>query len=210
MGDLIHLVDRMAYRTLAGSGARTAFFFDLACPFSYLAAERVERILGDVDWVPVRDLSSTPTPTPLRVEQAERRASELRLPISWPDPFPTDCTAAMRAAVFAAEHGVGRRFALAALRLAFCGGYDLADLDTVATAAEAAGLTVEACMQATQDPGRDAQLEIAARGLRAREIETLPAIRVDKRWFQGERAVAEASALLRARTVLERPLAPAG
>ena len=209
MGELILLADRIANRTLASSGARTAFFFDLACPFSYLAAERVERILGDVEWVPVHRTLST-SRTPLWVERAERRAHELRLPISWPDPFPTDCTAAMRAAVFAAEQDVGPRFALAALRLSFCGGYDLADLDIVAAAAEAAGLSVEACMLATQDPGRDARLELAARGLRARGIETLPAIRVGKRWFQGERAVAEASALLRARTVLERPLAPAG
>ncbi len=30
-----------------------AFFFALDCPLCYLAAERVERALGEIDWVPV-------------------------------------------------------------------------------------------------------------------------------------------------------------
>ena len=51
MGDVIMLWERLADRPSIGA-SRSAFFFDLGCPFSYLTAERVERALGDVDWVP--------------------------------------------------------------------------------------------------------------------------------------------------------------
>ena len=52
MGQLIVLAERLADRSRPGPGHPSAFFFDLNCPFSYLAAERVERILGDVEWIP--------------------------------------------------------------------------------------------------------------------------------------------------------------
>src|SRR2546421_631355 len=58
MGDLILLGDRLEERSaLRLDGRRSAFYFDLACPFSYLAAERIERLLGAVEWVPVRSSS---------------------------------------------------------------------------------------------------------------------------------------------------------
>jgi hypothetical protein len=63
MGDLIRLAERREARrtrTLRGHGrTRVEFLFDLCCPFSYLAAERVERAFDDVIWTPaVRDLSA--------------------------------------------------------------------------------------------------------------------------------------------------------
>jgi 2-hydroxychromene-2-carboxylate isomerase len=214
MGNVIFLAERLADRSRASASAPTAFFFDLACPFSYLAAERVERILGDVEWVPTSGSAlgggEAAVFTEALIAQTERRAIELRLPLIWPDPFPTDCTEALRAAGFAAEQGEGARFALATSRLAFCGGFDLADTEILAAAAEAAGLRVDDCLAAAADPARDTQLEATARGLLARGVVTLPAIRLEHRWFEGERGVAEASALLRARTMYERPLAPAG
>ena len=54
MGHLIGFGDRLEERAALGLGdGRPAFYFDLGCPFSYLAAERVERLLGEVDWIPV-------------------------------------------------------------------------------------------------------------------------------------------------------------
>ena len=41
MGDVIMLLERLAERPSIRA-SRSAFFFDLACPFSYLTAERVE------------------------------------------------------------------------------------------------------------------------------------------------------------------------
>src|SRR5579875_1773371 len=53
MGDLLQFpIDRVRASEPPGAGA-PAFFFDVACPFSYLAAEDVERRLPDAVWVPV-------------------------------------------------------------------------------------------------------------------------------------------------------------
>src|SRR5689334_21165470 len=64
MGQLILLSDQFADRARPGAQAHPVFFFDLACPFSYLAAERVERLLGEVSWVPVAG--------PLGIEPSKR------------------------------------------------------------------------------------------------------------------------------------------
>ena len=53
MGDLIAFGERLEERSALGQASlRPAFYFDLGCPFSYLAAERVERLLGEAEWVP--------------------------------------------------------------------------------------------------------------------------------------------------------------
>ena len=52
MGVVIELKDQLADRSRARGGAGAAFFYDLACPFSYLVAERVERVMGEVEWIP--------------------------------------------------------------------------------------------------------------------------------------------------------------
>jgi len=52
MGDVIELKDQLADRSRPRRGARAAFFYDLSCPFSYLVAERIERVLGEVEWFP--------------------------------------------------------------------------------------------------------------------------------------------------------------
>jgi hypothetical protein len=40
-------------------------------------------------------------------------------------------------------------------------------------------------------------------------VRELPAVRVHRSWFSGQQAVAEAGAMIRARHVIGRPLAPA-
>lgn len=200
MGDLILIDDWLADRSRPGRDLRPAFFFDLSCPFSYLAAERVERALGDVEWIPTtgrglrergpRDLDA------LRTE-AEWRAAELRLPLIWPDRFPADCPSALAAASCAADLGASHRFALAASRLAFCGGFDLEDPEILAEAAAAAGIHPEECLAAAHDAKRAAVLAATAEGLVARGVAELPAIRVGRRWFAGESALDEAAAFLR-------------
>src|SRR5579884_852506 len=125
--------------------ARPAFFLDLACPFSYIAAERVERMLGDIEWVP------TPS-EPIMGGEGDRnqdtvlaRATALaraaRLPLVWPERFPAPVPRALRAAAYAAEVGAAARFALAASRLAFCGGFDLEKPAVLADVAAAAGVS---------------------------------------------------------------------
>src|SRR5947209_13719758 len=78
MGDLIVLADRFADRSRPIASAPVAFFFDLACPFSYLAAERVERLLGDVEWIPSAPVAAPSSRMP---DSAERDARALRVPL---------------------------------------------------------------------------------------------------------------------------------
>ncbi len=208
MGDVIVLSEWLADRARPRAQAGAAFFFDLACPFSYLAAERVERLLQDVEWVPVAGLGASDD-LPSRVD-AERRAAELRLPLVWPDPYPPRARAASRAAVRAGQLGAGAQFSLAAARLAFCGGFDLEDPEVLAEAAAAAGIPLEECLTAARDGSIDATLDATTRGLVARGVERLPAVRVGRGLFTGEERLVEAAAASFATADYGVPVLPVG
>ena len=208
MGEVIRLAERRkARRTRRGQGVarvRAEFFFDLACPFTYLAAERVERAFDDVVWTPasktalrVGSLDSDAGALEAVRAAAEERAAALRLPLEWPETFPVDVPAAMRVASHAAESGRGAAFVLAAGRLAFCGGFDLDDPEILFEAAAAAGLVLEDCLRAAGDRGRDGKIEAAGRRLLAAGADRLPALRVGRSLFWGEEKVAEAAAAAR-------------
>jgi 2-hydroxychromene-2-carboxylate isomerase len=191
MGEVIELKDQLADRSRPRGSSRAAFFYDLACPFSYLVAERVERVLGEVDWFPAPAVGLDGGALWMRFDAtralAEREARAARLPLVWPESFPANTRHALRAAAYAAENGRGASFALAATRLAFCGGFDLEDPEILCVAAGAAGVSLEGVLMAARDPSRDEPLWATARGLRTRGVRRLPAVRVGRRWFQGER-----------------------
>jgi 2-hydroxychromene-2-carboxylate isomerase len=219
MGDLIILSDRRAARhpRPARAPARAAFYFDVSCPFSYLAAERVERLLGNATWIPAAGVAlyqgqawGDPRAREEALARAERRAAALRLPLVWPERFPAQGAMALRAAAHATEIGAGPAFALAASRLAFCGGFDLEDPEILAEAAAAAGIGLDACIAAAGDESRDGALEATGRGLLARGVTRLPAFHVGRRWFDGESRIAEAAASASAHAAFESPLAPVG
>jgi 2-hydroxychromene-2-carboxylate isomerase len=208
MGELIKLAERRAARRFEaghrGARSRVEFYFDLCCPFSYLAAERVDRIFDDVGWTPA-STSALRRGTPESDEAvvcatralAERRGAELRLPLVWPERYPGEVPAAMRAASYAAEHGRGAAFALAAGRLAFCGGFDLEDPETLVEAGAAAGIAMEGLLDAVGEVVRDGAIEAAGRRLLAAGADRLPALRVGRALFAGEHRVGEAAAAAR-------------
>ncbi len=83
-----------------------AFYFDLASPLAYLAAERVLQVLpGAAEWQPVLARELGPAADPFDAfrcesdedafrERVERRAEELGLqPLRWPARFPFDSAA---------------------------------------------------------------------------------------------------------------------
>jgi 2-hydroxychromene-2-carboxylate isomerase len=181
--------------------ARPAFFFDLACPFSYIAAERVERLLGDVDWVPtpsdvVRDGGGWAGRDAMLV-QATALARAARLPLVWPERFPAAVPRALRATAYAAELGAGARFALAASRMAFCGGFDLDEPSVLVEVAAAAGVSLAECLTAAEEDWRDEDLTASAQMLRSLGVGRLPVVSVGERWFDGLHALSEAAAWLR-------------
>jgi 2-hydroxychromene-2-carboxylate isomerase len=160
-------------------------------------AEQVERSLGEVQWVAVdgtalRDRAAEQSG--LR-EQAEARARALRLPLVWPDTFPASTPCALRAAAFACEIGAGPQFALAASRLAFCGGFDLEDPEALTEAAAATGVPLDSCLQAAGEHWRDEELAEMAGVLREHDIFELPAVAIGGRWFAGDAALQRAGAI---------------
>ena len=181
---------------------RVSFFFDLASPWTYLAAERVDRRFADVRWQPAIG-EALPGGARRRARSAappQERADELRMPLVWPEPQPAAGRSAMRVAALAAERGRAAEFVLAASRLAFCGGYDVDDPEILAEAAAAAGLRPRrrACTPPASCAAT-APMEQAALRLLAQGADALPVLVV------GAHAV-----LRRAPACPRRPPPPAG
>ena len=209
MGDVISLTQRRASRRASaareaaddgGRRPRVTFYFDLVSPWTYLAAERAERMFPGGRWRPATGdvlLGGRTAPDPrdeaLR-DAAEHRARELRLPLVWPDGWPASGQGAMRVAAMAAEHGHAAPFVLAAGRLAFCGGYDLDDPLVIAEAAAAAALPLDAALAAARQVRRDGGMERTAMRLLRSGADELPVAVVGRRLFAGEGRLAEAAA----------------
>ena len=209
MGEVIMLAERREALRAGRAGqrrerSRAEFFFDLSCPFTYLAAERVERAFDDVVWTPASAdalrrscLADDDVAATAVRRAAEERAATLRMPLVWPERFPTEVSAAMRVAALAVEAGRGAAFVLAATRLAFCGGFDLDDPEILAEAAAAAGVVLHDTLHAARDQGRDGAIEAAGRRLLAAGADRLPALRIGRALYWGESQVAEATAAAR-------------
>jgi 2-hydroxychromene-2-carboxylate isomerase len=220
MGQVIYLNEHRSEHPATVQVRKPAFFFDVSCPLSYLSAERVERKLGEVEWVPVdgtalRQAAGLTADLQLARDdvlraRADSCARALRLPLVWPDRFPGSAPCAARAASFACEIGAGAAFALAASRLAFCGGFDLEDPETLAEAAAAAGVPLEDCLIAARETWRDQELATNAEALRFHGISELPAIRIGDQWFEGEAGLLAAGAMLSRPGPDGRRLAPVG
>jgi 2-hydroxychromene-2-carboxylate isomerase len=165
----------------SGAG-RAKFLFDLASPVAYLAAERVNHVLGDVpEWIPVR----LDEPGPFRCaeevaayrEDLERaaRAQEVQ-PLRWPDPFPADSEFAMLVATYAKQIGRAVAFSLAAFRQAFAAGRDLGERDNVLIAAAACEMHPAAVVKGAELRGTRERLEAATAQARAAGVREVPAV----------------------------------
>jgi 2-hydroxychromene-2-carboxylate isomerase len=183
-----------------------SFHFDLLSPWTYLAAERVERQFAGMRWRPVVPDVLAPEESDEDARRAvELRAAELRMPLVWPETWPSAGRRAMRVASLAAQRGRAVPFVLAASRLAFCGGYDLDDPEALAEAAAAAGLGLEECLKAAADLRRDGPLERAGLRLLAQGAEELPVFVVGHVVFCGERRLGEAAAMADGRGLTAAP-----
>lgn len=200
-----------------------AFYFDLASPYAYLAAERALGVLapaasGPVPWQPVLASALPGAETfALRCaregdalrEDVERRARELGLPpLRWPEPFPFESSLAMLVASYARSIGRGVPFAQAAFRQAFAGGHSLEDPDYVLLAAAACEMHPAAVLRAAETRSVARELGEATERAAAAGVADVPAVlAADGAVFCGERELELAGAHLRA-LARERP--PAG
>lgn len=193
---------------MAGSStADAAFYFDLASPLAYLAAERILHVLpGPVEWQPVlaRDLPAAETFDAFRCREEEdvfrvnvaRRASEFGLqPLRWPNPFPFDSTLAMRAATYAKSIGRTVPFAQAAFRQAFAGGRSLGEPDNVLIAAAACEMHPAAVLKGAELASVRAQLDAATAAASQAGVSDIPAVRIGTHVFVGEESLQQAATL---------------
>jgi 2-hydroxychromene-2-carboxylate isomerase len=189
MGDLLPFPSRSTRRP-----ATALFSFDVASPWTYLAAERVDQGFADVTWRPAAPPHGAHAEVGAHERaRAERRAAELGLPLVWPERAPAG-RAATRIAVLAAAHGRGAAFALAAARLTFCGGFDLDDAEVLAEAAAAASLDLRAALTVARDAGADAPARDEGRRVTRLGARALPVLQLGSELFCGEHRIAEARA----------------
>jgi len=186
---------------------QAAFYFDLASPDAYFAAERALSVLPGCEWVPILS-SMLPAAESFEAyrcaleeeimrENVERRAAQLDLlPFRWPDPFPFDSRFAMLAATYAKRIGKTVGFALAAFRQAYAGGRALSEHEHVLIAAAACEIHPAAILRATATRGVVAELERASASALALGVHDVPAVRIGERTVVGERALEDAGALL--------------
>lgn len=200
MGTIISLEAHRAARHRGNLARRQAFpratlFFDLASPYTYLAAERADRLFPRLEWQPAcSGVLHAPELSADDMRAAGERADQLGLPLIWPEEPSRPVRGAMRVASLAAETGCAAAFVLATSRLAFCGGFDIDEPEILAEAAAAAGIGLQEALAAAGDRGRDDMIEQTALSLLAAGAPHLPAVRVGRLLFSGEERLHEAAA----------------
>ncbi len=179
-----------------------AFFYDLASPDAYLAAERVVDVLGTVpEFVPVQigsvgGFRCAEEETIFRSEIERRAAARDVLPLRWPDPFPADTDWAMLVATYAKQTGRVVAYSMAAFRQAFAAGRDLGERDWVLVAAAAAEMHPAAVIKSAELRGTRRRLDEATAAARALGVRDVPAVRVGDAIFHGDAALEAAAGAL--------------
>ena len=173
------------------------FYYDLASPDAWLAAERVVHVLGEVpEFVPVTLTGLAAGEVgPFRCaaevdayfEDVRRRAEAHELmALRPPAGFPPDTTFAMLAATYAKQIGKVVAFSLAAFRQAYAAGRDLSERDTVFIAGAAAKIHPAALAKGAELKGTAERLRAATDEAAAAGVLDVPAVRVGDRIFHGD------------------------
>lgn len=180
------------------------FFYDIGSPYSWLAAERIGRLIPDADWQPIllaglfkfngrTSWGFAPDRETRRLE-IERRAASYGLPaICWRPGPPTAWLTAMRAATVAHRVGSAAEFSLAAFRAAHTEGRDLVDPEEVAALACFAGMEANELLQAVTR--KDVKDELREATERAHELGApgVPTVVVGDRLFWGDDRLEDAA-----------------
>ncbi len=176
-----------------------AFYFDLASPECYLAAERVLQVLPTpLQWQPVSadGLGAGRSQTDADSAACAARARELGLqPLRLPREYPFDSRDAMLAATYAKNIGRTVAFAQAAFRQAFAGAHDLADVEYVLIAGAACEMHPNAILRALELGSISDQLANATAEAARQGVTRLPAVCIAGDVFLGEAGLDEAAAL---------------
>ena len=180
-------------------------FYDLGSPYAYLAAERAAAVLErPVRFQPVllgvlfarRGWGSWALTDRRRegIAEVERRAAHYGLPpVAWPDPWPPDGLAAMRAATWAHGRGHGEDFARAAFRRQFAEGRSIESVEELAALATRVGLPGEEVAGAIADPAVKLRLRELTEQAWEAGVRGVPTVAVDGALFFGDDRLEEAA-----------------
>jgi 2-hydroxychromene-2-carboxylate isomerase len=135
-------------------------YFDLASPYAYLAVARAASVLpeppelepillGAIFKLRGKGSWAHTSSREMRMAEIEARARRYGLPpLAWPQSWPANALAAMRAATWAKEEGRLEEFTKAVYAAEFVRGEDPADVGLLAACAEEVGLDPDALREA--------------------------------------------------------------
>ena len=178
------------------------FYFDFSSPYGYLAAERIDAIAArhgrEVTWRPylmgvaMKVTGSSPIVNrPMLGEYSrrdmERSARRLKVPFSFPEPFPIATIAACRAVYWTERAGVeeAKSLARALYRAYFADGRNISEAEVVADVAAESGADRDALLEGIQDPAVKDRLKEVTNDAVARGIFGSPFFIVDGEPFWG-------------------------
>ena len=178
------------------------FYFDFSSPYGYLAAERIDDIAARhgraVAWRPylmgvaMKVTGSSPIVNrPMLGEYSrrdmERSARRLKVPFSFPEPFPIATIAACRAVYWRERAGAeeAKSLARALYRAYFADGRNISEADVVADVAAESGADRDALLEGIQDPAVKDRLKEVTNDAVARGIFGSPFFVVDGEPFWG-------------------------
>lgn len=176
------------------------FFFDLASPYSYLAATQLpalaERCGAELVWRPMvlgAVFKATGNDMPARIVAKGKWmgrdlglwAEQYGVPFRFSSHFPINGMSAMRLIVFAEAEGKAAAVAQAAFRAGWVEDRDLTADETLRALAGEAGLDVERAMAAIADPAVKAALRAHTDEAIARGVFGAPAMFVGEQLFWG-------------------------
>jgi 2-hydroxychromene-2-carboxylate isomerase len=176
------------------------FFYDIGSPYSYLCATQIEGVARKhertVHWRPMllgAVFKATGNDMPARIPaKAKWMLTDLTLwakhygvPFSFPALFPANTVRAMRACVFADQHGKARQISLALFEGYWARGVDPSSVEGLQQAAAAAGLVPAEVLAAIEtQPIKDA-LRASTDAAIARGVFGAPAMVVGDHLFWG-------------------------
>ena len=177
-------------------------YYDLASPYAYLAVMRAAEVLGEeprlqpvlvgaiFGWRGRGSWALTPERDAGEAE-IERRAERYGLPpVVWPQGWPLNSLAPMRAAVWAERHGAGPAFARAVFEREFTRGEDISDVARLEEIGRSVG--VEGVREAVADPAVKQALREATEQAWARGVQGVPTLEAGGRLFFGDDRLEEA------------------
>jgi 2-hydroxychromene-2-carboxylate isomerase len=186
-------------------GMAPTFYFGAMSPYSWFSAERIAELLPEARWQPLflggmfkangRKSWGLDEHRAAGMADCESRAASYGLgPIRWPEQWPTSDLTVARAMVFAQQRDELAPFALAAMRLAFREGADLAELGSVLEAARRCGLDSAELELALSDPALKDALRACTDEAVARGVFGVPTVAVGEQLFWGDDRLGEAAA----------------